>query len=186
MLENKLFILFLGVFILRNLIEALLQHKEVYVPSKQEKGLPSLLVLSFSFLISGGAVGYFLASSASINLFVYAIGIILFCAGYVGRRVGLKTIGENYSTYIRLRSEHQLVKTGVYAKVRHPLYAFYLLEMAALMLICWNITSLIAFFCVLLATLPRIQREEALLSDAFGEVFEAHRKKSKRLIPYIY
>lgn len=93
-------------------------------------------------------------------------------------------LGRNWSQTLELRREHQLISSGVYKYVRHPMYAaLWLVGIAcALLLHNWiagwsNLASFIPlYFC-------RVPREEQMMLDQFGEVYQAYMNRTGRVIP---
>jgi protein-S-isoprenylcysteine O-methyltransferase Ste14 len=98
-----------------------------------------------------------------------------------------KDLGRNWSVTLEIRVEHALVTTGVYSRVRHPMYsAFWLWAVAqALLLPNWvaGPAGIVGFgtlfFC-------RIGREERLMAEIFGEQYRQYVARTNRIIPGIF
>ncbi len=93
-------------------------------------------------------------------------------------------LGCNFSPKLQLRKEHSLVTTGVYRKIRHPMYtAHFLWSMAQILLL----QNWIAGWSFLVSLLPlylvRIQEEEQMMLDEFGESYRSYMRKTGRLFP---
>ena len=86
-----------------------------------------------------------------------------------------------------LRENHGLVTSGVYARIRHPMYAsMFLLGIAqALFLPNWIVgpAYLLSFG---VAYVFRVQVEERMMLDHFGSQYEAYMQRTGRLIPRIW
>lgn len=84
------------------------------------------------------------------------------------------------------RSEDEMVRDGPYRLVRHPMYTAALsisLGLACLIQ-SW---AFFGVFCIYLALiLPLIAMEEDGLQKAYGERYDAYRRKTKRIIPFVY
>ena len=120
----------------------------------------SLVSTTFVVLLGGAAVA----------LFLWAIS----------------TMGRNWSIVARTRGDHELIRTGPFAMVRHPIYLallLYLISIAAA-LGHWQ-QLLIAVPVYLLGTVIRIRDEEALLRAQFGEDHARYVRKVPALIPLI-
>jgi protein-S-isoprenylcysteine O-methyltransferase Ste14 len=93
-------------------------------------------------------------------------------------------LGQNWSISLELRKGHELVTRGVYAAVRHPMYAAILLWDVGQGLLIENWlagwSALVAFvvMCVL-----RIPREEQMMSASFGDAYHVYMRKTGRLFP---
>jgi protein-S-isoprenylcysteine O-methyltransferase Ste14 len=95
-------------------------------------------------------------------------------------------LGRNWSISLELREQHALVKTGVYRRIRHPMYSsFFLLGVAqALLLPNWlvDVSGLVGAGLLFAF---RVRREEELMLKQFGGEYRAYMANSKRLIPWI-
>jgi protein-S-isoprenylcysteine O-methyltransferase Ste14 len=81
---------------------------------------------------------------------------------------------------------HQLVKDGLYRHIRHPVYLGEIIRDFGFVMV---FSSLYGVFLVAIATtflLFRIEIEEKMLIEAFGEEYKEYQKNTKKLIPYIY
>ena len=96
----------------------------------------------------------------------------------------LKTIGRNISETVLTKETHELVTTGPYRWVRHPLYAVGTLMLIAISLLAanWFIggMTLLALVMIVLVVIPK---EEANLIETFGEAYRAYMKNTGRLLP---
>ncbi|MHA2294362.1 MAG: methyltransferase family protein [Candidatus Hodarchaeales archaeon] len=87
---------------------------------------------------------------------------------------------------LQIVENHRLVKDGLYNHVRHPLYTgeFFRAFLAQLFFSSLiGIPFSILAICLLLI---RIQIEERMLIDKFGNEYELYKKNTKKLIPFIY
>jgi protein-S-isoprenylcysteine O-methyltransferase Ste14 len=98
-----------------------------------------------------------------------------------------KDLGRNWSVTLEIRAEHALITTGVYSRVRHPMYsAFWLLAVAqALLLPNWfaGPAGIVGFgtlfFC-------RVGREERLMTETFGDQYRQYVARTYRVIPGVF
>jgi protein-S-isoprenylcysteine O-methyltransferase Ste14 len=95
-------------------------------------------------------------------------------------------MGKNWSLVARTRPDHDLVRSGPFAIVRHPIYLallMYLISIAAA-LGHWQ-QLLLAIPLFLAGTLIRIRDEEKLLRAQFGEDHARYVREVPALIPLI-
>lgn len=93
-------------------------------------------------------------------------------------------LGRNWSYTLEIREEHQLITTGIYQYIRHPMYAAILLWSAGQTLLLPNwIAGWSPLLSFLLLYLFRIRNEEQMMLDQFGEEYQAYMKKTGRIIP---
>jgi protein-S-isoprenylcysteine O-methyltransferase Ste14 len=93
-------------------------------------------------------------------------------------------LGKFWSARITIRADHQLIRTGPYAHVRHPIYSGLLLAIAGTALTTEEWRGVIAFCLVLIAFAYKIRKEEALLNRTFHDDYLDYRKQSGYLFPY--
>jgi protein-S-isoprenylcysteine O-methyltransferase Ste14 len=95
-----------------------------------------------------------------------------------------RELGRNWSLVARMRSDHQLVRTGPYARVRHPIYLGMLLFLLAMSVALGHWLQLIAAVPIfLIGTIIRTRLEDALLEQQFGGAFRDYRNSTPALIP---
>jgi protein-S-isoprenylcysteine O-methyltransferase Ste14 len=112
--------------------------------------------------------------------------------GLMGGSIGLfaassGALGRNWSIVARTRSDHQLVRHGPYARVRHPIYLGLLLFMIALAVALGHYWSLIAAVPIyLVGTVIRTKVEDQLLEASFGDAFRDYARTTPALIPKLF
>jgi protein-S-isoprenylcysteine O-methyltransferase Ste14 len=95
-----------------------------------------------------------------------------------------RTMGANWSIMARMRQGHELVTSGPFAIVRHPIYLAMLLFMLSLATATAHESALWAAVPVfVVGTLIRTTREEALLRAEFGASYDSYAARVKRFIP---
>jgi protein-S-isoprenylcysteine O-methyltransferase Ste14 len=114
------------------------------------------------------------------------IGMPIYLAGYMIRVDAIKTLKRQFSYYVTIQENHQLITTGIYSLIRHPGYLGTLLAVSGLFLIYPSWYGLFFFVLYASSLVRRISREERLLLKYFGSVYEEYSLKSFRLIPHLY
>lgn len=94
-------------------------------------------------------------------------------------------IGQNWSAVVSIRAEHELIGTGPYRTMRHPIYTGGLLAMAGTGLLLGEVRVLVAFAIMWAAFYLKARKEEAWLEREFGERFTLHAKKTGMFLPKI-
>jgi protein-S-isoprenylcysteine O-methyltransferase Ste14 len=95
-------------------------------------------------------------------------------------------LGKQWRYKAALSEDHELIQTGPYRWLRHPIYAS-MLGMLLATGAAWTwwpmwIGSVIAF---LAGTEIRVRSEERLLAGHFGSSFSAYRSRTSAYIPFI-
>ena len=114
---------------------------------------------------------------------VVAAGLAVELAGVVLAVLARRALGRNWSSEVRLAADHQLVRSGVYRRLRHPIYTGALLIYLGLVLQSGRLNALVGLALIAAAYWRKIGLEERILQARFGEAFDAWRKESWALIP---
>jgi protein-S-isoprenylcysteine O-methyltransferase Ste14 len=95
-------------------------------------------------------------------------------------------LGLNWSPSLEIREKHELITKGIYGVIRHPMYASQWLWVIAQPLLLQN---WIVGFVNLLIFIPfyilRVQAEEKMMIDKFGEGYREYMKRTGGVIPKI-
>ncbi len=118
---------------------------------------------------------------------VHRIGLTMIVAGMVFRGIAVYTLGRYFTVDVAIRSDHKIVKRGLYRYLRHPSYLGVLVSFLgnALAFNSWA-AVLIGFLPVLAVFLYRMKIEEELLVSNFEEEYLDYKRGTWRLIPFIY
>ncbi len=93
-------------------------------------------------------------------------------------------LGVNFSARLHLRQEHELVTSGPYHRVRHPMYtAFYLSLVGWLLLSANLVVGGLALLGVTAIVVTRVAREEATMRERFGATYDAYLARTRRFVP---
>ena len=119
------------------------------------------------------------------------VGVLMVAFGGYMRVTSRKALMEAgfgllNSARLQIVEDQRLVTEGVYGHIRHPLY---LGEIARNLGFTLVLSSLYSFALVLAGCLflPfRMEIEERMLLERFGEEYEEYMARTKRLIPYVY
>ena len=113
------------------------------------------------------------------------VGVTLTAAGVAFAIWARWHLGTNWSAIVSIREEHELIRTGPYRRVRHPIYTGMLLAMAGTALVLGEVRGLLAFAITLAAFYSKARKEESWLIREFGEKFEAHIRQTGMFLPKI-
>jgi protein-S-isoprenylcysteine O-methyltransferase Ste14 len=98
----------------------------------------------------------------------------------------VRHLGRQFRVHAGLYEDHQLVTTGAYGIVRHPIYSSLLAMLVSTMLLLtpwqWAALSLALFVA---GTEIRVRTEDRLLASRFGDSFFAYRKRVWAYLPYL-
>lgn len=93
------------------------------------------------------------------------------------------SIGVYWSARVTLKEGHQLIRSGPYAFVRHPIYTGMLVGCVGAALVVGEWRGIIAVVLLLAAHSRKAMREENLLTTEFGEQYRGYRQSTGFLFP---
>jgi protein-S-isoprenylcysteine O-methyltransferase Ste14 len=142
-----------------------------------------MLVLPLTYVLTGQprfANYTFMPALAWLGAAVFALALWLFHRTH-------QDLGRNWSVTLELREQHKLITTGIYSRLRHPMYtAFWLWALAqALLLPNWiaGPAGLVGFGTLFFF---RIGREERMMTEMFGDEYRRYVERTDRIIPGVF
>ena len=94
-----------------------------------------------------------------------------------------KHLGRNWSGAITKKVDHQLIRTGPYKVLRHPIYSAMLGMFLGTAVVSGELHGLLGLLIISLAYWRKVRLEEEHLRRTFGTEYENYQKKSWALIP---
>jgi protein-S-isoprenylcysteine O-methyltransferase Ste14 len=115
------------------------------------------------------------------------LGTLVLVASLALFYVTHRDLGRAWSVTLEIREQHRIVTHGIYARLRHPMYAsFWLWALSqALLLPNWiaGPAGLIGFGTLFFA---RVGNEERMMLETFGDEYRAYMARTKRVVPGVY
>jgi protein-S-isoprenylcysteine O-methyltransferase Ste14 len=93
-------------------------------------------------------------------------------------------LGRNWSGRISLKQDHELIRTGPYALVRHPIYSGLLLAMCGTAWVRGEWRALLAVGLMTVSYWRKLRLEERLLGQTFGDAYRDYRGRTAALVPW--
>ena len=121
----------------------------------------------------------FLADARAIR--ALALGIVV--AGLAITVWARRHLGQFWSARVSLKEGHQLIKSGPYAWVRHPIYSGIFLAMLGTALFVGEWRGLLGTAVFLVGHWLKARREEVLLAGQFGTAYEDYCQRTGSLLP---
>lgn len=164
------------------LASSLIKAKTNLTPLSYRRLYNVLAILSVLFIFFLGSTNepeYFIANSQATK----SIGLIIATFGFLLAKLAFKPI--SFSAFIGLKKEDtkELVTSGIYARIRHPLYTALLLMLVGFVLFSPSYTNLVHAICIVVYLAVGIYYEEKRLIATFGKAYEAYKRKVSMLFP---
>ena len=151
------------------------------VPWSRELGIRAVIAVVVILLLRLGA---FRGHGLNTDPWRAGLGLALFCLG-LGFAIWARVhIGRNWGTPMAQRDEPELVTSGPYRLVRHPIYSGILLGVLGTAL-ATNIYWLIALVVTGTYFLHSAKVEERLMTDSFPAAYPGYRARTKMLVPFV-
>lgn len=178
-----------GLFLLYWFISA----RSVKPTQERKRGMAKYRLLIIGVIVvllilqNVGFIGNFLSATLFPRTTLLSIISVVFlitglCIAIVARR----TLAGNWSNVAELKVGHELVTTGIYRYVRHPIYTGVLLMMIGTVLFSGTMSVLLIFLGLVGVFWFNIVQEERLLAEHFPNEYPAYKQQSKAVIPYIF
>lgn len=163
------------------------------IATRQEKTIISFFYYWFPLIIAVLLLGpgywfgrswlreQFIDHTDSVGIF----GLILSLIGGIIACWARYQLGKNWSLSVQQKEKHELIRTGLYKKVRHPIYSGLLLLFTGTAIIVGDYRSIVATVIVFLSFWFKLKKEERLLFETFGEKYKLYKKETHAIIPYI-
>jgi protein-S-isoprenylcysteine O-methyltransferase Ste14 len=113
------------------------------------------------------------------------VGLIIVVAG-LGFAVWARWhLGSNWSSSVTVKDQHELIRSGPYGYVRHPIYSGMLLGIVGTAVTFGEWRDVLALGLALLALIYKSRVEEKRMRETFPE-YEQYRRETAALVPFVY
>src|SRR6266849_5538364 len=138
----------------------------------------------YMLIFSGSAgIGFLGSRFVSRTLPSASLGVVLTWSG-IGLAIWARYhLAEYWSARITIKEDHQLIRTGPYSHLRHPIYSGLVLATIGSAIVIDEWRCVLGVCLVLAGYCLKAKKEEAMLSQQFGEAFREHQEHTGFLIP---
>jgi protein-S-isoprenylcysteine O-methyltransferase Ste14 len=191
-MEGWLFIfLFIGLLFLYYLYFLITDPQTILNRSKQTSESKNVvfssvvLILFLLVMIVPGLERQFSGGSSALPFTIEIFGFIGITVGFF-----IVFLANRENTYaskgLRIHEGHQVIKTGPYAVIRHPMYAGFFVMFLGMPVALGSISSILPAILMIIAVLFRIRWEEDQLLNELEGYLEYTKQVRYKLIPKIY
>jgi protein-S-isoprenylcysteine O-methyltransferase Ste14 len=113
-----------------------------------------------------------------IGALITAMGVAFSCWARV-------RLGRNWSATVSVKQDHELIRGGPYALVRHPIYTGLLLAILGTAIVIGQWRGLLALLVAFAALWRKLRLEERYMSETFGDSYQRYRAHTWALIPFL-
>ena len=102
------------------------------------------------------------------------LGVAITASGMVISIWARLSLGTNWSGMVTLKDNHELIRNGLYRRIRHPIYTGILLGAIGTGMIHGQLRDLLCFAILYVTFYFKAKREESFLQQEFGPSFVEH------------
>ena len=114
------------------------------------------------------------------------VALVLCVAGMSLAIWARRDLGRNWSATPTIREGHELIVSGPYRFVRHPIYSGILLALFGTAIASGNVLWLVALASFLGLFAFRMRAEEQLMGAEFPDQYPSYAARTRALIPFIW
>jgi protein-S-isoprenylcysteine O-methyltransferase Ste14 len=142
------------------------------------------LVFAFYMLSQPGAhYGWLGARFVPASDAAAWIGVVVNAAGVAIAFWARWHLGANWSGVVTVKEGHELIRSGPYRSIRHPIYTGILLALLGTAFAVGEVRGLLAVVIASLSFYIKARREESFLTQEFGDRFAEHRRHTGMFLP---
>ncbi len=121
-----------------------------------------------------------------VGLWPFWLGAAVTIAGLLFAVWAREHLGRNWSRSVTIKQGHELITSGPYAVVRHPIYTGILTGFLGMAIAVSQVRGFIAFVLVFLALWIKLRMEEQWMRSQFGETYSTYAHQTAALVPYLF
>lgn len=114
------------------------------------------------------------------------LGAVLTVAGILFAVWARFILGRNWSANVTVKQDHQLIRTGPYALVRHPIYSGLSLALLGTAIAFGQLRDVIALILAVTAWRLKSLVEERFMMEQFGTEYVDYKRRVKALVPFVW
>lgn len=114
-------------------------------------------------------------------------GVVITCMGIALFGWTHQVLGLNWTAVLALSEKQELVTSGPYRHIRHPMYtAFFVIGLGFLFLSSNWLVGLIYIGTLSLMYIGRVPAEEKMMTDRFGDRYREYMQQTGRIVPRLW
>jgi len=121
-----------------------------------------------------------------IGLWPFWIGAAVTVCGLLFAVWAREHLGRNWSRSVTIKEDHELIASGPYAVVRHPIYTGMLTGFLGIAIAVSQVRGVIALAIVFFVFWAKLRMEEEWMRSQFGETYATYAHHTAALVPYLF
>ena len=120
------------------------------------------------------------------GLWPFWLGATAMVAGLLFAVWAREHLGRNWSRSVTIKEDHELITTGPYAVVRHPIYTGILAGFLGTAIALSQVRGVITVVLIFLVLWAKFRMEEQWMRAQFGETYAAYAHQTTALVPFLF
>jgi protein-S-isoprenylcysteine O-methyltransferase Ste14 len=120
------------------------------------------------------------------GIWPFWIGAAVTVAGLLFAVWARRHLASNWSSDITIKEDHELITTGPYALVRHPIYTGILTGFLGTAIALSQVRGVIGFVLIFIVLWAKLRMEEKWMRSQFGESYAIYTRQTAVLVPYVF
>ncbi|HSY36433.1 MAG TPA: isoprenylcysteine carboxylmethyltransferase family protein [Acidobacteriaceae bacterium] len=120
-----------------------------------------------------------------VGLWPFWLGAAITIAGLLFAVSAREYLGRNWSSSVTIKQGHELITTGPYSVVRHPIYTGILIGFLGMAIAISQVRGFFTLALFFLTFWLKLRREEQFMRSQFGEVYATYAQHTAALVPYL-
>jgi protein-S-isoprenylcysteine O-methyltransferase Ste14 len=120
-----------------------------------------------------------------VGLWPFWLGAAVAIAGLLFAVWAREHLGSNWSRSVTLKQDHELITSGPYAVVRHPIYTGILAGFLGMAIAISQVRGFIVLVLIFVAFWMKLRMEEEWMRLQFGETYASYARETAALVPYL-
>lgn len=112
------------------------------------------------------------------------IGLALVVAGLAFAVWARVHLGRNWSGVVTVKEGHELIRSGPYAHVRHPIYTGLIAAVLGTAVISGTVRAAVGFAIIAISLTVKSRIEERFMRETFGDQYARYRAEVPALVPF--
>jgi protein-S-isoprenylcysteine O-methyltransferase Ste14 len=118
------------------------------------------------------------------SLLAYGIGLALLVAGLAFAVWARVHLGRNWSGSVTVKEGHELIRSGPYAYVRHPIYTGLITAVLGTAIISGTLRAALGLLIITVSLLRKLRTEETFMRDTFPDEYQRYCAQVPALMPF--
>jgi protein-S-isoprenylcysteine O-methyltransferase Ste14 len=161
-------------------------------PTQRREPLGSRLAYVLPLLVGGVLLGVRELPWAAVlgtrlwprSFLIYCVGFAILIAGLAFAVWARVHLGRNWSGAVTVKEDHELIRTGPYGTVRHPIYTGILAAVIGTVICSGTLRAVLGLVIIAAALLRKLRKEEEFMREVFPGQYQKYCEEVPGLIPF--